>query len=99
MRALPAISGHQLVRRTHPTKNFFLVPKLLLGNPLALEALLRSKPGALKSGSAVAKQELGVQVRSQAGAWERDTSQPQDKGGQGPPYMSLAGETPALRLI
>jgi hypothetical protein len=49
----------------------FLVPKLLLRNPLVSEALLRSKPGALKSGSVVAKQELGVQVRSQAGAWER----------------------------
>ena len=57
-----------------------LVPKLLLGNPLALEALLRSKPGVLKSGSHVAKQELGVQVRSQAGAWERASN-----GGQCPP--------------
>ena len=53
---------------------YFSGSQALLGNPLALEALLRSKPGVLKSGSPVAKQELDVQVRPQAGAWERARS-------------------------
>jgi hypothetical protein len=37
-----------------------MVPKLLLGNPLGFEALLRLKLGVPKSDSLIAKQELGV---------------------------------------
>ena len=43
-----------------PEAHEWLVPKLLLGNPLGFEALLRSKPGVPKSDSLIAKQELGV---------------------------------------
>jgi hypothetical protein len=43
-----------------PLEHEWLVPKLLLGNQLGFEALLRSKPGVPKSDSLIAKQELGV---------------------------------------
>jgi hypothetical protein len=43
-----------------PSGTVFMVPKLLLGNPLGFEALLRSKPGFPNSDSLIAKQELGV---------------------------------------
>jgi hypothetical protein len=51
---------------------FLLVPKLLLWNPFWFKALLCLNSANPAGSVHFAKLELDVQVRSQAGAWERD---------------------------
>ena len=51
-----------------------LVPKLLLGNLIGCKALLCLTAGNPDGNVPFAKQELGGQVRPQAGAWEREES-------------------------
>jgi hypothetical protein len=51
---------------------YLLVPKLLLGNPFDCKALLCLAADNPAGNVPFAKLELGAQVRSQAGAWERE---------------------------
>jgi hypothetical protein len=53
----------------------FLVPKLLLGNPIFRQSsCFAINPKKLEGDLPLAKPELGAQVRSQAGSWERGES-------------------------
>jgi hypothetical protein len=55
-----------------PLEHEWLVPKLFAWEPLWLRSSASLNSRQSIGDIPVAKQELGVQVRSQAGAWERD---------------------------